>query len=120
MKWLDCITNSMDRFEQTLGDSERQESLVCCSPWGRKGSDTTEQLNEPTLTSHRPMPSGSRCTDAAKGRLPGQRFPTGFYIFILFFEDFLMWVIFKVLIELVTILLLFLVLVFWLRGTWEF
>ena len=23
-------------FEQTLGDSEGQGSLVCCSPWGRK------------------------------------------------------------------------------------
>ena len=89
--------------EQTPGDGEGQGSLACCSPWGRKGSDTTEQLNEPTLKSHRPMPSGSRCTDAAKGRLPGQRFPTGFYIFILFFEDFLMWVIFKVFIEIVTI-----------------
>ena len=22
--------------EQTLGDSEEQGSLVCCSPWGRK------------------------------------------------------------------------------------
>ena len=32
-------------FEQTSGDGEGQESLVCCSPWGRKGSDTTEQLN---------------------------------------------------------------------------
>ena len=28
-------------FEQTLGDSEGQGSLVCCSPWGRKESDTT-------------------------------------------------------------------------------
>ena len=32
-------------FEQTLGDSEGQGSLVCCSPWGRKESDTTERLN---------------------------------------------------------------------------
>ena len=23
-------------FEQTLGDSKEQESLVCCSPWGHK------------------------------------------------------------------------------------
>ena len=29
-------------FKQTLGDSEGQGSLVCCSPWGRKESDTTE------------------------------------------------------------------------------
>ena len=25
--------------------SEGQRNLVCCSPWGRKESDTTEQLN---------------------------------------------------------------------------
>ena len=29
-------------FEQTLGDGEGQGSLACCSPWGRKDSDTTE------------------------------------------------------------------------------
>ena len=32
-------------FEQTLGDSEVQGSLVCCSQWGRKESDTTWRLN---------------------------------------------------------------------------
>ena len=32
-------------FEQTLGDSERQGSLACCSPWGCKELDTTERLN---------------------------------------------------------------------------
>ena len=32
-------------FEQTLRDSEGQGSLACCSSWGRKESDTTEQLN---------------------------------------------------------------------------
>ena len=32
-------------FEQALGDSEGQGSLVCCSPWGCKESDTTKQLN---------------------------------------------------------------------------
>ena len=31
-------------FEQTLGDSEGQGSLACCSPWGRKESDMTERL----------------------------------------------------------------------------
>ena len=36
-------------FEQTLGDSEGQGSLVCCSPWGRKELDTTEQLNNNNL-----------------------------------------------------------------------
>ena len=31
-------------FEQAPGDSEGQGSLVCCSPWGHKELDTTEQL----------------------------------------------------------------------------
>ena len=29
-------------FEQTLGDSEGQRSLACCSPCVHKESDTTE------------------------------------------------------------------------------
>ena len=32
-------------FEQAPGDGEGQESLGCCSPWDRKESDMTEQLN---------------------------------------------------------------------------
>ena len=40
--------NQLDgyEFEQTLGDSEGQGSLVCCSPWGLKESDMTYQLNK--------------------------------------------------------------------------
>ena len=30
--------------EQTLGDSEGQGSLACCSPSGRKESDMTDRL----------------------------------------------------------------------------
>ena len=33
------------KFEQTLGNSEGQGSLVCCSSWGHKRSDITERLN---------------------------------------------------------------------------
>ena len=32
-------------FEQAPGDSEGQGGLICCSPWGCKESDMTEQLN---------------------------------------------------------------------------
>ena len=32
-------------FEQTPGDGEGPGGLACCSPWGRKELDTTEQLN---------------------------------------------------------------------------
>ena len=36
-------------FEQTPGDSEGQGSLVCCSPWGYKESDMTQQLKNNKL-----------------------------------------------------------------------
>ena len=32
-------------LEQAPGDGEGQRSQVCCSPWGGKELDTTEQLN---------------------------------------------------------------------------
>ena len=31
-------------FEQALGVSDGQRSMVCCSLWGHKESDTTERL----------------------------------------------------------------------------
>ena len=37
-------------FEQAPGDGEGQGSLVCCSLWGCKESDMTEQLNNTTTT----------------------------------------------------------------------
>ena len=33
---------SRHEFEQALGVGDGQGSLVCCSPWGLKESDTTE------------------------------------------------------------------------------
>ena len=33
-------------FEQTLGDSEGQGSLACCSPWGCKEMYMTERLKD--------------------------------------------------------------------------
>ena len=38
--WLNAY-----EIEQTLGGSEEQGSLACCSPWGREESEKTEQLN---------------------------------------------------------------------------
>ena len=32
-------------FEQALGVGDGQGGLVCCSPWGRKESGMTKQLN---------------------------------------------------------------------------
>ena len=47
MRWLDGITDSIDiEFEQAQGVGDEQGSLVCCSPWGCKESDTNGQLNK--------------------------------------------------------------------------
>ena len=43
MKCLDRLSGH--ESEQTLGDSEGQGSLECCSPWGRKELDMTYWLN---------------------------------------------------------------------------
>ena len=32
-------------FKSTPGAGDGQGGLACCSPWGRKESDTTERLN---------------------------------------------------------------------------
>ena len=46
MRWLDGIANfNGHEIEQTLADSGGYRSLACCSPWGHKGSDMTQQLN---------------------------------------------------------------------------
>ena len=42
MRWLDSITDAMDmdlsKLQKIVKDGG---SLVCCSPWGHKESDTT-------------------------------------------------------------------------------
>ena len=43
MRWLDGIKDSMDMsLSKLLGIGDGQGSLVCCSPWVHKQSDTTE------------------------------------------------------------------------------
>ena len=39
-------------FEQALGNGEGQGSLVFCSTWGHKESDTTELLNNNKIGNH--------------------------------------------------------------------
>ena len=38
-------------LQQAQGVGDRQGSLACCSPWGHKESDMTEQLNNKMLNS---------------------------------------------------------------------
>ena len=54
MKCLDGITDSMDTSLSKLREMVK-DSLVCCSPWDHKESDTTE-------------------TEQQKPREPGDRF----------------------------------------------
>ena len=44
MRWLDGIMDSMDTNQKMPEDSGGWGSLVCCSPWGYKESDMTEEL----------------------------------------------------------------------------
>ena len=46
MRWLDeMVRLDGHEFEQALGVGDGQGSLACCSPWGHKELDMTEQLN---------------------------------------------------------------------------
>ena len=63
-------------FEQTLGDSEGQGNLACCSPWGLKELDTTQQLNNNnavTKPMHNPTVIGQKrailCNQATQMKL---------------------------------------------------
>ena len=42
MRRLDGITDSVDMSLSKLWVGDGQGGLACCSPWGRKESDTTE------------------------------------------------------------------------------
>ena len=45
-RWLDGITDSMYMSSSKLpGTGDGQGILACCSPWGRKESDTTERMS---------------------------------------------------------------------------
>ena len=50
VEWHDRL--SAHESEQTPGGSEEQGSLVCCSPWGCKEMDTTDQLNNNNKSIH--------------------------------------------------------------------
>ena len=60
MRWLDGITDPMDMSLSKLREIAKDRgSLACCSSWGRKELETTEQLNNSKVEnlSHHLVPS---------------------------------------------------------------
>ena len=51
-RWKEKHWLNGHEFEQALGVGDGQGSLACCSPWGHKDSDMTEQLNWPCDYTH--------------------------------------------------------------------
>ena len=47
---LGCTTDSMDMSLSKLQETVKDREAWCYSPWGHKESDTTEQLNNRTIT----------------------------------------------------------------------
>jgi len=121
------------------GKSHGQRSLVGSSPWGCKESDTTERLHFQFLLScigegngnplqcsclENPRDGGAWWAAIygvvqSRTRLKRLSSSSSFIAMFSFLKDFLMWTIFTIFIEFVTILLLFYVLVFWSRGMWD-
>ena len=52
-RWLDGITDSVSMHLSKLGDGEGQGSLACCSSWGHKELDTTDQMKSNSLVGGR-------------------------------------------------------------------
>ena len=52
MRWLDGITDLMNKFEQALGVDDEQGGLECFSPWGCKESDMTEWTEQSWWSDH--------------------------------------------------------------------
>ena len=50
--WLDGITDSMGTSLSRLQEMVKDSNLVCCGPWGRTASETTELLSNTTKRWH--------------------------------------------------------------------
>ena len=72
MRWLDCITDSMDMNLSKL--QEGQGNLACCSPWGHRVGHNwvTEQQNGikdlSSLTKNGPVLPAVECTVLTTGQ----------------------------------------------------
>ena len=67
-----CRLNGHE-FDQTQGDSEGQGSLACCSSWGCKEPDTTQQVTDKICKNKKQKkpwyPENIKCCQDIKGRV---------------------------------------------------
>ena len=71
----DGVTDSKDMSLSKLQETARTGGLVCCSPWGRKESDTTERLNHNCSSGGCKESDTTECLNDSSVNVPGATEP---------------------------------------------
>ena len=116
LPWLGVNVHVIRNLSLTLKDAAKSAAKAIAAQWKSLDAPAKLDLDNRTALDYLSAEQGGVCAAANTtcctwiNTLKKKNF---------FFKDFLMWTIFKVFIEFVTILLLFYVLVFWPRAMWD-